>query len=56
MDRNTLGSAVAASASAFWSFLRAVFLADTTDKPLDDRPGRLVWSGTGAAGPGRPSS
>jgi hypothetical protein len=31
MDRNTLGSAVAASVSAFWSFLRAVFLADTTD-------------------------
>jgi hypothetical protein len=31
MDRNTLGSAVAASISAFWSFLSTVFLGDTTD-------------------------
>ncbi len=31
MDRKSLGSAVAASVSAFWSFFSAVFLGDATD-------------------------
>jgi len=31
MNRKSLGSAVAASVNALWSFFTAVFLGDTTD-------------------------
>jgi hypothetical protein len=31
MNRTSLGSAVAASVGALWSFLGVVFLGDTTD-------------------------
>jgi len=31
MNHNSLGSAVAASVSALWSFFSVVFLGDTTD-------------------------
>jgi hypothetical protein len=37
MDRNTLRSAVAASVSAFWSLVTAVFLGDTTGDASDNR-------------------
>ncbi len=37
MDSKSLGSAVAASVSALWRFLSAVFLPDTTSDTPDNR-------------------